>query len=106
MTLRSTLAAVAFTTALAAPVAANAIYCTTADVYLRSGPGVSYSWYVVIPAYTEVNVYGWPCYGWCQVVYNNYQGYVSARYVADYCTPPPRYQAPPRRYVPRYVPRY
>lgn len=105
MTLRSALAGAAFVGALALPAAANAYQaCVSADVNLRTGPGTYYDIIYAIPYGTTIEVYGCDG-GWCQASWQGYQGYLAARYVTDYCGPR-RYDPPPRRYTPRYTPRY
>ncbi len=93
MALRASIfAAAALATTLVAG-AANAAQ-TSGAVNLRTGPGVSYNKLTTIPAYANINVYSCD-YSWCQVSWQGWQGWISARYVASdvrYTTP--RYVAP------------
>jgi uncharacterized protein YraI len=50
------------------------------NVNLRQGAGTSYGKITTVPYCAPLEVYG--CnYGWCQVLYQGYQGYVSQGYI-------------------------
>jgi len=54
----------------------------TGAVNLRSGPGMGYGVYLVIPKYATVTVLG-VSGNWTKVSYNGYVGYVYSTYVKD-----------------------
>lgn len=68
---------------LAAPVAALAAEgYATANVNLRSGPSTAYPPVVVVPAGSDLEVYG--CLAetpWCDVAYGRIRGWMSGRYI-------------------------
>lgn len=68
---------------------------TTADVNMRTGPGVRYAVITTIPAGAPVQVF--ECSSWCQVGFAGTHGFVSANYIAGGFTEPaprPYYQSP------------
>ena len=62
---------------------ASAEYASS-SLNLRSGPGTNYGVIAVIPYCGQVSIYN-RNYGWCQVNWNNYSGWVSCRYLVSYC---------------------
>lgn len=53
---------------------------TTADVHMRSGPGVSSSVVTVVPGGSNVQVFD--CGGgWCEASWRRYRGYISDNYL-------------------------
>ncbi|WP_338721910.1 SH3 domain-containing protein [Devosia sp. XK-2] len=74
--------AISATTAMANPGA------TTAAVNMRSGPGTQYQVIVAIPASQPVTIIG--CISgspWCDIVWADRRGWVSANYIYYYTTP-------------------
>jgi len=63
-------------------VSAEEIKVTTANVNLRSGPGLEYAIVTVMPQGSEVTVTGYSRI-WAKVNYGNYSGYASTNYLAD-----------------------
>jgi hypothetical protein len=56
----------------------------TTNVNMREGPGTQYRVITAIPAGTVVPVFGcYQGYAWCNVLYANSRGWVSARYLRD-----------------------
>ncbi len=76
----------------------------TRDLNFRTGPGSDYQVIAALNACTRVHVY--ESYGgWYRVIWNGYEGWVSARYISggdDHC-----YYAPaPRKHKKTYTYRY
>lgn len=75
-------AAVIFTSVLAAPVVALAAPAiVTANVNVRAGPGSNYGRFALLPA--GIGVDAGPCRGsWCQIRSSGIRGWVSARFLS------------------------
>lgn len=81
------LSAVATALLSAAPAWANP-GVTAANVNMRVGPGTQHAVIVAIPANQSVTIVG--CLAgvaWCDVVWANYRGWVSGRYINYYASP-------------------
>jgi uncharacterized protein YvpB len=58
-------------------------YMTTADLYVRTGPAVSYKAIGVLKKGTVIKTTYKPSNGWCKFTYNGKTAYVSSRYLTS-----------------------
>src|SRR5688572_28830846 len=55
------------------------------DVNLRAGPGTEYPVILTVPADAPITILGClPDYTWCDIVFENYRGWMSAVYLSGY----------------------
>jgi uncharacterized protein YraI len=80
---------------LAIPAAANAYPAwSSSGTNMRAGPGVAFPKVGYLPGGQRVEVFN--CnYGWCQIQYAGYGGWIMQSRLRTPPPPPPRYFAPP-----------